>query len=142
MMDMQTFDTETIRLINLFENVTGAPVKDCVVDSSTNTIYFIVEQGKVGIAIGKNGNSVKKAERIIGKTIKLFEFSKDTVLFVKNLIPQAAEVKIRSEDGKIVVEIKVEKKNKALVIGRDGKNLKIYKELLQRNHGINDLVVR
>jgi len=139
---MQTFDTETIRLINLFENVTGAPVKDCLVEQSTNTIYFIVDQGKVGIAIGKNGSSVKKAERIIGKTIKLFEFSKDVVLFVKNLIPQTAEVKIRNENEKTVVEIKVEKKNKALVIGRDGKNLKIYKELLQRNHGINDLIVR
>ena len=142
MIGMQTFDTETIRLINLFENVTGAPVKDCLVDSATNTIYFIVDQGKVGIAIGKNGNSVKKAERITGKSIKLFEFSKDIVLFVKNLIPQVSEVKIRSEDGKSVVEIKVEKKSKALVIGRDGKNLKIYKELLQRNQGINDLIIR
>jgi N utilization substance protein A len=142
MMDMQTFDTETIRLINLFENVTGAPVKDCVVDSSTNTIYFIVEQGKVGIAIGKNGNSVKKAERLTGKSIKLFEFSKDVVLFVKNLIPQATEVKIRNDDGKAVVEIKVEKMSKALVIGRDRKNIKIFKELLQRNHGVNDLIIR
>lgn len=142
MMDMQTFDTETIRLINLFENVTGAPVKDCVVDSSTNTIYFIVEQGKVGIAIGKNGNSVKKAERLTGKSIKLFEFSKDVVLFVKNLIPQATEVKIRNDDGKAVVEIKVEKRSKALVIGRDRKNIKIFKELLQRNHGVNDLIIR
>lgn len=142
MIDMQIFDTETIRLINLFENVTGAPVKDCLIEPSTNTIYFIVEEGKVGIAIGKNGNSVKNAERITGKMIKLFEFSKDVVLFVKNLIPQATEVKIRSENDKTIVEIKVEKKNKALVIGREGRNLKIFKELLQRNHGVNDLIVR
>lgn len=139
---MQRFDTETIRLINLFENVTGAPVKDCLTDSSTNTIYFIVEEGKVGIAIGKNGNSVKNAERVMGKSIKLFEFSKDAVAFVKKLIPHATEVKIRNEGEKVVVEIKVEKKNKALVIGRDGKNIKIFKELLQRNHDVDDLIVR
>jgi len=139
---MQTFDTETIRLINLFENISGAPVKDCLVDAETNTIYFIIDKGKVGIAIGKNGNVVKNAERIMGKKIKLFEHSKDILSFVKNMIPQATDVRIRTENDSTVVEVHVEKKNKAIVIGRDGRNLKIYKELLQRNHNINNLVVK
>jgi N utilization substance protein A len=54
-----TFDTETIRMITLFENITGAPVKDCLIEE--NTLYLVVDEGKVGIAIGKNGNSVKHA---------------------------------------------------------------------------------
>ncbi|MDI6798577.1 MAG: NusA-like transcription termination signal-binding factor [Candidatus Aenigmarchaeota archaeon] len=136
------FDTEAIHLITLFENVTGAPVKDCVVDNTTNTVYFVIEEGKVGTAIGKNGNSVKNAERIIGKNIKLFEFSKDISGFIKKLIPQAVEIKIRNENGRITAEVKIEKKDKALVIGRDGRNIKILKELLHRNHQVNDLVVR
>jgi N utilization substance protein A len=137
---MQRFDTETIRLMTLFENVTGAPVKDCVTDN--NTVYFIIEEGKVGIAIGKNGNSVRHAERMIGKTIKIFEFSNELSRFVKNLIPQATEVKIRNESERTIVEIRVEKKDRALVIGRDGKNLNLFKQLLQRTYGINDLIVR
>lgn len=139
---MQTFDTETIRLINLFENISGAPVKDCLIDSENETIYFIIDEGKVGIAIGKNGNSVKNAEHVIGKKIKLFEYSKDIVTFVKNMIPQASDVRVRTEDSNTIVEIHVEKKNKAIVIGRDGRNIKIYKELLQRNHGVNNLLVK
>jgi N utilization substance protein A len=137
---MQRFDTETIRLMTLFENVTGAPVKDCITDN--NVVYFVIEEGKVGIAIGKNGNSVKHAEKIIGKTIKIFEFSNEPSRFVKHLIPQAVEIKVRNEDDKTIVEIKVEKKDRALVIGRDGKNLNLFKQLLQRTHGINDLLVR
>lgn len=137
---MQRFDTETIRLMTLFENVTGAPVKDCITDN--NIVYFVIEEGKVGIAIGKNGNSVKHAERMIGKTIKIYEFSNELSHFVKHLIPQATEVKIRNESEKKVVEIKVEKKDRALVIGRDGKNLNLFKQLLQRTYGINDLIVR
>ncbi|MHA1743116.1 MAG: NusA-like transcription termination signal-binding factor [Candidatus Heimdallarchaeota archaeon] len=137
---MQRFDTETIRLITLFENITGAPVKDCISDN--NTVYFIIEEGKVGMAIGKNGNSVKHAEKIIGKSIKIFEFSEDLVSFVKHLIPKAVGVKIRYEDDKKIVEIEVEKKDRAVVIGRDGKNLNLFKQLLQRTHKINDLVVR
>jgi N utilization substance protein A len=136
-----TLDTDTIRLITLFENITHAPVKDCLVDGETNTIYFIVEEGKIGIAIGKNGNSVKYAERVIGKTIKLFEFSKDVVTFAKKIIPQATAVKVRNEDGKVTIEVDVERKNRPVVIGRGGRNLRICKELFKRNHRIDDLVV-
>ena len=134
------FDTETIRLINFFENFTGVSVRDCLVDC--DCIYFIVEEGKVGIAIGKNGSSVKNIERMIKKNIKLFEFSRDLKIFIKKLIPQANDVKIKNDNDRIVVEIKVEKKDKALVIGRDGRNIKVFKELLQRSHNVNELLVR
>ena len=134
------FDTETIRLITFFENFTGVSVKDCLVGD--NCIYFIVEEGKVGIAIGRNGNSVKNVERMVGKSIKLFEFSNDLNVFVKKLIPQVNEIKVRDENGKVIVDIKVEKKNRALVIGRDGRNLKVFKKLLQRTHNVNELIIR
>jgi N utilization substance protein A len=135
-----TFDTETIRLITLFENVTGAPVKDCLIDE--NTLYLVIDEGKVGIAIGKNGNSVKHAENLMGKTIKLFEYSANLEKFVKNLIPQANEVKIEEREGRKIIEIKVEKKDRALVIGRDSKNLKLFREILHRNYNIDELIVR
>jgi len=135
-----TFDTEKIRLITLFENVTGAPVKDCLIDE--NTIYFVIDEGKVGIAIGKNGNSVKHAENIIGKTIKLFEFAPTLEKFVKNMIPQANEVRVEEKEGRKIVEIRVEKRDRALVIGRDSKNLKLFKEILHRSYSVDELIVR
>lgn len=134
------FDTETIRLITFFENFTGVSVRDCLVNN--DCIYFIVEEGKVGIAIGKNGSSVRSIEKMIGRSVKLFEFSKDLNVFVKKLIPQADNIRIRNENERVVVEVRVEKKNKALVIGRDGRNIKLLKELLQRSHNINELIVR
>lgn len=137
-----TFDTDTIRTITLFENITHAPVKDCIIDKETNTIYFLIEQGKIGVAIGKNGSSVKHAEKAIGKTIKLFESSNDLVTFVKKIIPQSTSIKVRNEDSKVTIEIRVDKKNRPIVIGRNGRNLRLYKELLKRNHRVDDLVVR
>ncbi len=134
------FDTEAIRLITVFENITGAPVKDCITDD--DMICFIIDEGKVGIAIGKNGNSVKNAERILNKSIKIFEYDKDLGKFVKKLIPQGNMIKIRNEGDKITIEVKVDRKDKALVIGRDGRNLKLLKNLLQRSHRVSDLVIR
>ena len=118
-----TFDTDTIRLITLFENLTGAPVKDCIIEE--NIIYFVVDSGKMGVAIGKNGNVIKNAEEVIGKMIKVFEYSDDLCGFVKNLIPQCTEIKVKNEDDKIVVEVRVEKNDRAVIIGRDGRRVEI-----------------
>jgi N utilization substance protein A len=137
-----TFDTKTIHLINIFENLTNVRVNDCIVDDSTNTVYFIVKEGEIGLAIGKNGENVKNAEKVLGKNVKIFEFSSDLLKFVKNLIPSANDIKVKNENGKVTVEIKVNKTDRVFVIGRDGKNLKIYKEILQRSHNISDLIVR
>ena len=138
----RTFDTDTIRLMILFENIAHVPVLDCIVDKESNTVCFVIGDGALGLAIGKNGNSVKRAEKIIGKNIKLFEFSKNLDTFVKGLIPQATDVIIKKEIGEVLVEVKVQKRDRAFVIGRNGKNLKIYKELLKRSHHVNNLVIR
>jgi len=135
-----TFDTETIRLMAIFENLTGASIKDCIIDE--NILYLVVDEGKIGIAIGKNGDSVKNAESVLNKTIKLFEFSSDLTKFVKNLIPKAINVTVNNEDDKIVVEVKVDRSDRPMIIGRDAKNLKIFKELLKRSHNVSDLIIR
>ncbi|MEK6909535.1 MAG: NusA-like transcription termination signal-binding factor [Candidatus Aenigmatarchaeota archaeon] len=137
-----TLDTETIRLITLFENLTGAGVRDCLVDNAASVVYFVIEEGEVGKAIGKNGSIVKKTENLIKKDIRLFEFSNDVERFVRNLIPQTNLVKLKNENGRNVMDIWVDKRYKAVVIGRDGKNLKIFKELLQRNHDVSKVMVR
>jgi len=136
------FDSNTINLITFFENLTGATVKDCVVDDETNTIYFLIEEGKLGIAIGKNGAKVKSAEKVLNKKIKLIEFSQDVCKFVKNLIPKANDITIKDDCEKKIIEIKVEKNEKPSVIGRDKRKLKIMKEILKRNYKFDELVVR
>lgn len=134
------FDTDTIRLMSFFEETTGTSVKDCVVDG--DSVYLVVDEGKAGAAIGKGGANVKNAEKTIGKSIKVFEFSNDCVAFVKNMVPKATEVTMKKDGERSVVEIKVGKADMAMVIGRDGRNIRLFKELLQRNHHIDDLVVR
>ena len=133
---MKTFDTESIRAMNLFENLTGVQVIDCVIEG--NVIYLVVEEGKMGFAIGKNGSIIRRVERALGRPIKIFEHSKELQKFVKNLIPQAQEIKI--QQGR--VEVKVDKTLRPVVIGRDSKNLKILKKILHRNFKVEDLVIR
>jgi N utilization substance protein A len=135
-------DSNTINLITFFENFTGTTVKDCIVDEETNTVYFLVEEGKIGLAIGKNGANVKNAEKALSKKIKLIEFSQDVCKFIKNLIPKANDITIKNDHEKRIIEIKVEKNEKPSVIGRDKRKLKIMKEVLRRNYKFDELVVR
>lgn len=137
---MIKFDTETIRLFNIFETLTGVQAKDCLIKE--NIVYFLVDEEKIGLVVGRNGNVIRNVEKILNKNIKLFGYSDNLVKFVKNLIPKASNIKIFEENGKKIVEVNVEKTDKPLIIGREGKNLKILKELLKRNHKIDDLIVR
>jgi len=135
-----SFDMKTIRLITLFENITGATVKDCILED--DIVYYVVEEGKIALAIGKNGKTIKSAERIIGKKIKVFEYDKSPVNFVKKLIPQSKEVRIREEGNNVIVEVKISKSDRPFVIGRDGKNIKAFKKILERTHKITDIKVK
>ena len=133
-----TFTTETIRLLTLFENITNVPVRDCFVNN--DVIYYIVEEGKIGLAIGKGGNSIKNVEKVVGKKVKVFEYSTDPIEFIKKLIPQCKEVKINNSDK--TIEIKVNKRDRGLVIGRGGEKIKVYKEILKRIHNISNIQVK
>ena len=135
-----TFNTETIRLLTLFESITNAPVRDCFMNN--DVIYYIVEEGKIGLAIGKNGNSIKNVDKVVGKKVKVFEYYKDPKKFVRNLIPQCKEINIIKENDMIKIEIKVNRNEKGFVIGRGGEKIKIYKEILKRVHNISDIQVK
>jgi len=134
------FNTDTIRLLTLFENMVNVPVIDCF--RNKDVIYFIVEEGKIGLAIGKNGTAIKRAERIIGKRIKVFEYSKNPVQFIKNLIPQSKEIRIVNERDGVSVVVKVDRRDRGYVIGRGSEKLNIYKQILQRNHEIINIQVK
>ncbi len=131
---MRNFDTDTIRVITAFENITGSEVRDCI---CSDTIYFLVNPGKIAIAIGKNGQNIKIAEKMLGKPIKVFEWSEDSKKFIKNLIPQAQKIEINGD--KATVSLKPE--DRGIVIGKGGSKIKIIRLLLKRNSNIKELKI-
>lgn len=131
---MREFDTDKIRLITAFENITGTEVRDCI---SNDMIYFLVNPGKVAIAIGKNGQMIKTAEKMLGKAIKIFEWSEDSKEFIKNMIPQVQKIDIDEDKATISVGIK----DRGAVIGKAGSNIKVIREFLFRNSNIKELKV-
>ena len=133
------FDTETIKTINLFETVSQASVKDCII--MDDRIYFLIEEGELK-KIRENGQLIKNLEKMLNKKILIFEYSRDLLIFLKNSIKGIREIKIRNERGGKIAEISVDNSVKSLVIGKNGKNIKALRQILKRNYNIDNLVIR
>jgi N utilization substance protein A len=135
--------SEEMRYITLFEGMTGARVHDCVIDESENRIIFVVKKGDIGIAIGGRGDKIRKAKRIIGKNVRVIEYSDDIIEFLKNTFApaQVKNVKVVEHDGKRVAIMTVEKQEKGMVIGAKGKKIQNAKKLAHRYYGIHDILI-
>jgi N utilization substance protein A len=133
------FDTETIKIINIFETISLVSVKDCIINE--DRIYFLVEEGGLK-KIRENGSVLKNLEKMLNKKILIFEYSKDISTFLKKCVKGIKEIKIRNEKEETIVEIGVESSFKSLAIGKDGKNIKALRQFLKRNYNINNLVIR
>ncbi|MFB6100060.1 MAG: NusA-like transcription termination signal-binding factor [Candidatus Nanohalobium sp.] len=136
-----TYDTEMIRTLNMFESMTDVEARDCMMKE--DEAYFIVPEGKAGMAIGKGGKVVKKVQDQLGKDVKIFEYKDNLGAFVNNLV----SVDIRSldieddEDGKRV-EINVSDDNKGRLVGRDGENIDAIRDILKRTHNVDEVTVK
>lgn len=131
---MRNFDTESLRVITAFENITGSEVRDCII---ADIIYFLVNPGKAALAIGKNGQTIKTAEKMIGKQIKILEFSEEEKQFIKNLVPQAQRIEINEKRAIVAIN----HKDRGAVIGRGGNKIKIIRTFLDRNSNIKELKI-
>jgi len=132
---VREFDTDTIKLIAAFEDLSKTEVRDCCINS--DSIYFLVNTGKIAVAIGKGGQTIKQAEKMFKKPIKIFEWAESDEEFLKNMIPNAKKVTIKDGSAQVLLD----SKNRGAVLGRAGSNIKAIRELLERNSNIKELKV-
>jgi len=134
---------DEIRYIGLFESITGATVKDCLVEENDDNIVFVVKEGEMGLAIGKKGANLAKVREMINKGIDIVEYSEDPTNFLENLMKPAKIINIKyaDKDGKKVASIEVNKKDRGIAIGRSGKNIKRAKVLLKRHQAVDDVMI-
>ena len=140
-----TLDDQSLRYITLFENITQTRVKDCL--ELYNTLYFIVDTGQLQFALGRNGLKVKRLRAMLKKNIKIIEYSPNTERFIRNIFHEfpVKEITIE-EDGEDknknkVAYVSVDIRDKGKVIGRDSRNLKVAREIINRHEKIDILII-
>ena len=135
---------DEMRYIALFENISGASVKDCIIDEEGERVIFIVNPGQVGVAIGKGGRNIHQLERMTAKKQEIIEYSEDPVQFIKNALKPAAvrEVRVTEKtDGKKIAVVTINPKDKGVAIGKNGKNAERLRFLAKRYFDIQNVSI-
>jgi len=104
-------DTDSIKHISIFESMTGAFVKDCIIGE--DRVLYVVKPGQAGLAIGKYGNNIKQLSRSIKKEVEIVEFSNNLNKFLNNLFrPMLVNNLVRVErNGKVAIRINLVNNN-------------------------------
>lgn len=122
-------DRRLIGYITTLENLTKARVKEAFVFD--DFLLFIVQSGDAGKAIGRRGITIQKLGRLFKKRIKVVEMSTRVEDFVRGFLDPLKVESMEMNDKRIVLHVK-DTTMKGKIIGRNGKNLKLLNELLER----------
>jgi transcription termination/antitermination protein NusA len=133
-----TFDTEILKVMKLFDDLTHTKLKDCFFDREK--LVFLVEPGELGKALGKNKTNVPKIEKMLNRKIKIVEFNPQRLVFIKNYI---TPLKIESitEEGEIVTIVGTDTKTKGLLIGIKAQNLRNLEKIVKKYFTVQEIKV-
>ena len=144
MPDTIKISSEAFSLMVLFQKTTGAMARDCIIDNRLSRIIFVVNKGEMGLAIGKNGQSIKDIQKSIGKTIEFVEYSEDPKEFILNALNSKFidDVKIdEHSNGKTTATVKVVANKTGAIVGREGRNAEKARLIAKRYFEINKLKI-
>jgi N utilization substance protein A len=136
--------TEQMRFISLFQNVTKSSARDCLDDEKQDRLIFVVNEGKMGLAIGKGGCNIKSLQNILKRNVELIEYNEEPIKFLKNILNAKliSEIKLNTKsDGSLHAVVFVEPVKKGIVVGREGRNAEKARLLAKRYFNISTVMI-
>jgi N utilization substance protein A len=133
-----TLSDDARQYIALFEDVTGATARDCLVYD--DRVVILVAAGEMGRAIGPDGRTIGRVEERIGRAVDLVEDADTPEAFVASaLAPAAVRHVTISEQNDRVAYAEVPEADRGVAIGAGGRNVETARRLARRHHEIDDI---
>ena len=123
------YDVETLQLMNLFEKITRAKLKDCFVNK--DKLFFIVQHGELRKSLGPKKENIQKLVKATNRNIKIVEFNPNVLDFVRNVMHPLRMEDI-TLDGTVITIMGTDTKTKGLMIGARAQNLRNYESIVQK----------
>ena len=136
--------SDELRLMSLFQSITSATARDCIVDGRMDRVIFVVNKGQMGLAIGKGGATIKQLQNVVAKKVELVEFSEDPIEFIRNMLNSEMVSDVRMSDrpdGTKQAVVTVDARKKGAVVGREGRNAEKARLLAKRYFQITNVLI-
>ncbi|MBU1199747.1 MAG: NusA-like transcription termination signal-binding factor [Nanoarchaeota archaeon] len=133
-----SFDTDMIKFMSLFESITHSQLKDCFFDREK--LVFVVDQGEMAKALGKNKANITKLEKLLKRKLKIVEFNENRLQFITNYLAPLRVTDI-SEEGDTITVTGADTKTKGLMIGIKAQNLRNLENVIRKYFKIDEIKV-
>ena len=131
---------EARRYLGVFEDVTGTPGRDCVVDEEFDRLLIVVAPEDMAEAIGPGGQHIQRFEERVGTGVSLVEYADEPEAFVANALEPAAVYHVTlSENDDLVAYAEVDSADRGAAIGAGGENIAAARLLAKRHFGIDEI---
>jgi N utilization substance protein A len=106
-------------------------------------LIFIVNKNHVVSAIGKQGENIKRLRELTKKNIDVIGFSDQLEVFIKNVFHnfKINGVNIENRGDKPLVYVSVDLRDKGKIIGKNGSNLNLAREIVNRHFEVADIII-
>ena len=133
---------EAMQCIKMASNITKTYIVDCII--TDHKLIFIVKAGQLGAAIGIKAKNLEKLRKIFNKTIKFVELNSDKEKFIVNLFKpyKINNVTFEDKDDTSIAKVEVDISDKSKIIGKNGRNIEIIREIARRHHSIKDVQIK
>ncbi len=121
------------RYIEELRILTKSTALDCVIDDRFDRVIYVIQQGDMGLAIGKKGENIRRLQTVLGKRIEMVEYAEAPDEFVINIFKPAevAGIERTPENGPVNVLVK-KKSDLGIAIGKGGCNIEKARVLCRR----------
>lgn len=135
--------SEELGLMSLFQSVSGATARDCIIDGKMDRVIFVINKGEMGLAIGKKGVAIKKLQDLVGRAVDFVEYSDLPNELIFNALNSkfVSEIRLteKIDGGKIAVVVVGDQRKKGAVVGRNGRNAEKARLLAKRYFQISNI---
>ena len=133
-----------MKTMDIFSSITRISPKDCIIDKRLDRVIFLVKQGYVGPAIGRQGVHIKKLKNVLGKDVEIVEDDEQPERFIQNaLVPASIEkvAVVKRKDKPTIAFVTVKRGQRGLAIGKDGRNIERARVLAKRHFDIENVIL-
>ena len=125
------------RYIEELRILTKSTALDCVIDDRFERVIYVIQQGDMGLAIGKKGENIRRLQNVLGKRIEMVEYDEAPDTFIANIFKPAEVTGIERtpENGPVHVLLK-RKNDLGIAIGKGGCNIEKARVLCRRFFGL------